>query len=215
MSLKENIENNPVIILGTVLFFGFGLGAGAVEYLNQRDKASVKLAEETLNERVTTLARELNFEKSRADQLEQHRVELQTESAAQVTALEKERAATRRLLGELQMLQLEVARQISELSKNSKNAIPSDERVRGIIKHEIINLIEREAEREGVPPFLGEEATRVDTSEILNGKPLGGENALVPQAREDVLDRLDAADQGSVANIIRDPFKCLTFQRKC
>jgi len=51
----------------------------------------------------------------------------------------------------------------------------------------------------------------VDVSEILNGYPLGGPNALIPKLREQILD----GDRGAVANIIRDPWKCLTFQRKC
>ena len=51
----------------------------------------------------------------------------------------------------------------------------------------------------------------VDVSEIMNGYPLGGPEALIPKLREQIL----GGDRGTVANIIRDPIKCLTFQRKC
>ena len=51
----------------------------------------------------------------------------------------------------------------------------------------------------------------VDVSEILNGYPLGGPDALIPKLREQIL----GGDRGTVSNIIRDPVKCLTFARKC
>jgi hypothetical protein len=48
----------------------------------------------------------------------------------------------------------------------------------------------------------------VDTSEIVTGYPLGGPSALVPKLREQTL----KGDRGTVANFIRDPWKCLTFR---
>lgn len=52
---------------------------------------------------------------------------------------------------------------------------------------------------------------RIDISEIANGRPLGGPDAVVPKIREEIL----RGDRGTGANIIRDPIRCLTFQRKC
>ena len=63
----------------------------------------------------------------------------------------------------------------------------------------------------GLSDILKPHMTHVDVSELLAGYPLGGPNALVPRFREQILN----GDQGTVANIIRDPWKCLTFQRKC
>ena len=53
--------------------------------------------------------------------------------------------------------------------------------------------------------------TNVDVGEIAPGKPFGSNSAIVPQVRELVLN----GDNGTIANIIRDPWKCATFQRKC
>ncbi|WP_104822317.1 hypothetical protein [Rhizobium sp. NXC24] len=63
----------------------------------------------------------------------------------------------------------------------------------------------------GLSKILAPRMTHVDVSELLNGYPLGGPNALIPKFREDIL----RGDNGTVANIIRDPWKCLSFQRKC
>ncbi|MBK4722408.1 hypothetical protein JJL56_26490 [Azospirillum sp. YIM DDC1] len=63
----------------------------------------------------------------------------------------------------------------------------------------------------GLSKILAPRMTHVDVSEILAGYPLGGPNALIPKFREDVL----RGDNGTIANIVRDPWKCLTFQRKC
>lgn len=63
----------------------------------------------------------------------------------------------------------------------------------------------------GLSDILKPHMTHVDVSELLAGYPLGGPNALVPRFREQILN----GDTGTVANIIRDPWKCLTFQRKC
>jgi hypothetical protein len=53
--------------------------------------------------------------------------------------------------------------------------------------------------------------TNVDVGEILHGKPLGGENAVIPKLREQLL----GGDRGTIANIIRDPIRCALFMRKC
>lgn len=63
----------------------------------------------------------------------------------------------------------------------------------------------------GLSEILAPHMTHVDVSELLAGYPLGGPNALVPRFREQILN----GDNGTIANIIRDPWKCLTFQRKC
>lgn len=63
----------------------------------------------------------------------------------------------------------------------------------------------------GLSDILQPHMTHVDVSELLAGYPLGGPNALVPKFREQIL----SGDNGTVANILRDPWKCLTFQRKC
>ena len=63
----------------------------------------------------------------------------------------------------------------------------------------------------GLSLILAPQMTHVDVSEILKGYPLGGPNALVPKFREQILH----GDKSTVANIIRDPWKCLSFQRKC
>lgn len=63
----------------------------------------------------------------------------------------------------------------------------------------------------GLSSILAPRMTHVDVSELLKGYPLGGPNALVPKFREDIL----RGDNGTVSNIMIDPLKCLTFQRKC
>jgi len=63
----------------------------------------------------------------------------------------------------------------------------------------------------GLSEILSPHMTHVDVSELLAGYPLGGPNALVPRFREQILN----GDNGTIANIIRDPWKCLTFQRSC
>lgn len=63
----------------------------------------------------------------------------------------------------------------------------------------------------GLSKILATRMTHVDVSELLAGYPLGGPNALVPKFREDIL----RGDNGTIANILRDPWKCVTFQRKC
>ena len=63
----------------------------------------------------------------------------------------------------------------------------------------------------GLAKVLQPAMTHVDVSELLKGYTLGGPNALVPKFREQILN----GDSGTVANILRDPWKCLSFQRKC
>jgi hypothetical protein len=65
----------------------------------------------------------------------------------------------------------------------------------------------RALESAGIP----EGRVRIDASEIATGRPLGGDEALVPKAREQVL----GGDTGTGANILRDPIRCITFMRKC
>jgi hypothetical protein len=47
----------------------------------------------------------------------------------------------------------------------------------------------------------------VDPSEIINGRPLGGPHAAVPQARNDALNRLGVG--GDARKVIEDPKKIL------
>jgi hypothetical protein len=63
----------------------------------------------------------------------------------------------------------------------------------------------------GLSKLLPERMTRIDVSDILAGYPLGGPNAFIPKLREQIL----GGDRGTLGNIVRDPYKCLTFQRKC
>lgn len=63
----------------------------------------------------------------------------------------------------------------------------------------------------GLSKVLQPSMMHVDVSELLKGYTLGGPNALVPKFREDIL----RGDHGTFANILRDPYKCLTFQTKC
>lgn len=58
-----------------------------------------------------------------------------------------------------------------------------------------------------LPPGMA----RIDMSEVIAGYPLGGPNALVPRVREQIL----GGSNSTPANIVRDPWKCMTFQRKC
>jgi hypothetical protein len=50
-------------------------------------------------------------------------------------------------------------------------------------------------------------AAHVDLGEIYKGRPLGGDNALIPKARDDVLDALKIG--GDVRQFIKDPFNRL------
>ena len=46
-------------------------------------------------------------------------------------------------------------------------------------------------------------AAHVDLGEVYNGRPLGGDNALIPKARDDVLDALHI--EGDLRKLIKDP----------
>ena len=46
-------------------------------------------------------------------------------------------------------------------------------------------------------------AAHVDLGEVYRGRPLGGDNALIPKARDDVLNALGIG--GDVAKLLRDP----------
>ncbi len=63
----------------------------------------------------------------------------------------------------------------------------------------------------GLALLLPDRMTNVDVGEIAHGKPFGGDHALVPEVREFIL----RGDRGTIANIVRDPWRCVTFQRKC
>ena len=69
----------------------------------------------------------------------------------------------------------------------------------------------------GLSTALPEKVFRVDVSEIMTGKPLGGPNAAVPQFRSSVFKTLgiDPKNPGTVGNIISDPLRCLFGKRKC
>ncbi|MDC4206659.1 MAG: hypothetical protein MPW14_20245 [Candidatus Manganitrophus sp.] len=69
----------------------------------------------------------------------------------------------------------------------------------------------------GLSKVLPEKMTHIDVSQIMAGKPLGGPNAAVPKFREQTFKALgiDPKSPGTVGTIIKDPWKCLTFQRKC
>jgi hypothetical protein len=62
----------------------------------------------------------------------------------------------------------------------------------------------------GLSLVLPYQVTHIDVGEILHGKPLGGDSALVPKAREDILRAITGHDndQGEISKIIRDPIKC-------
>lgn len=53
-----------------------------------------------------------------------------------------------------------------------------------------------------VTEYLSERAIRLDTGEIVEGTPLGGENS---EVRKNIIRELEGADSGEISNIIRDP----------
>lgn len=57
----------------------------------------------------------------------------------------------------------------------------------------------------GLSTVLPPTMTKIDASQILDGKPLGGPGALIPKLREDILNGLGVG--GDVACAIRDPLK--------
>ena len=58
----------------------------------------------------------------------------------------------------------------------------------------------------GLSQIIPPAATHIDVSNILGGTPLGGNNALVPKARDDALRTLGIG--GDVAKVIRNP-RCI------
>lgn len=67
----------------------------------------------------------------------------------------------------------------------------------------------------GLSRALPEKLTHVDVSELMAGKPLGGPNAAIPKMREQVFKAVGAGGNSTPENILRDPWPCITFQRKC
>ncbi|WP_152510175.1 MULTISPECIES: hypothetical protein [unclassified Labrenzia] len=61
----------------------------------------------------------------------------------------------------------------------------------------------------GLSEFLPPQFTYVDVSEIMNGRPLGGPTAVVPKARDDVLDSVGIG--GDAKKIIQDPKQILPW----
>jgi hypothetical protein len=62
----------------------------------------------------------------------------------------------------------------------------------------------------GTSLLLPERMPHIDMGEILHGKPFGGDSALIPKAREDLIEFVSGHknDNGEIAVIIRDPIKC-------
>lgn len=58
----------------------------------------------------------------------------------------------------------------------------------------------------GLSTVLPEKSLYVDMGEVLHGKPLGGDEAIIPKARDQVLEGLGI--RGDAAKIIKDP-KCI------
>lgn len=58
----------------------------------------------------------------------------------------------------------------------------------------------------GMSQILPPAATHVDVSNIFAGTPFGGSNALIPKARDDILNRLGVG--GDVGKVIRNP-RCI------
>jgi hypothetical protein len=63
----------------------------------------------------------------------------------------------------------------------------------------------------GLASISPERTAYIEPSEILNGYPLGGPNAVIPKLREQIL----GGDRGTVSNVLRDPWRCITFIRRC
>jgi hypothetical protein len=58
----------------------------------------------------------------------------------------------------------------------------------------------------GLSEVLPKRMTHVDVSQILSGKPLGGDSAAIPKAREQALDALGMGGKNNdIAKTIRDP----------
>jgi hypothetical protein len=58
----------------------------------------------------------------------------------------------------------------------------------------------------GISTVLPKHVTNVDVSEIMSGKPLGGNGAVIPDLRESALNAIGAGGQNNdLAKVIRDP----------
>jgi hypothetical protein len=68
----------------------------------------------------------------------------------------------------------------------------------------------------GLSKLLPERMTHIEIGEILAGKPFGGDGALVPHFREQVLGAVGLKhDNGLITNVVRDPIRCVFGMRKC
>jgi hypothetical protein len=68
----------------------------------------------------------------------------------------------------------------------------------------------------GLNKLLPERMTHIEIGEILAGKPLGGDWALIPHFREQILAALGLThDNGFFTNFLRDPLRCALGIRKC
>lgn len=60
----------------------------------------------------------------------------------------------------------------------------------------------------GIAKFLPGKMGHVDASDILAGYPLGGKDALIPKAREDILNRIGiGGENNEIGKRIRDPLR--------
>jgi mannitol-specific phosphotransferase system IIBC component len=128
MGLKDQLENNPTLIILGVLLAGFVSGVGAMTFLEEREKA---LKEEIIKE------------------------------------LKQQNTALKQSNSSLSQTNAELAENNQELDK--------------AIRRVLVDYVNVEA--------------------IAKGKPLGGENSVVPEVRKEIL----RADRGEISNISRDP----------
>ncbi len=68
----------------------------------------------------------------------------------------------------------------------------------------------------GLSLLFPKKVFNIDVSELMTGKPLGGPNAAIPKVRDQLLKVIGlGGSSNTLGNIIRDPIRCITFQRKC
>ena len=67
----------------------------------------------------------------------------------------------------------------------------------------------------GLNKLLPERMTHIEIGEILAGKPLGGDGALIPHFRDQMLGvfHIDPHDKGFVTSIIVDPINTILGRR--
>jgi len=99
----------------------------------------------------------------------------------------------------------ELAKAAGEAEGCASAVAPADTVVNGAVKAYTIWATY------GLALLLPDRMTNIDVGEIMHGKPLGGDGALIPHFREQLLN----GDTGTLANIIRDPIRCAFFLRKC